>query len=87
MKLKNAFVLLQCDKKTHDDCRKIRDELLKYPNIQRAHTTRAKINDEQWCVAATAPGQYCRQRKNLKRNCGTSILIPRNLLEYQKFTL
>ncbi len=53
--LKNAYVLLQCDKKIHNDCRKIRDTLLEeYPNVQRAHTTNAKINGEQWCVAATA---------------------------------
>jgi len=53
--LKNAYVLLKCDKKEHDDCRKIRDALLKkYPNVRRAQTTDAKINGEKWCVAATA---------------------------------
>jgi len=53
--LKNAYVLLKCDKTAHDDCRKIRDALLeKYPNVRRAQTTDTKINGEQWCVAATA---------------------------------
>ena len=53
--LKSAYVLLKCNKKEHDDCRKIRDALLKkYPNVRRAQTTDAKINGEQWCVAATA---------------------------------
>ncbi len=53
--LKSAYILLKCDKKEHSDCRKIRDALLdKYPNVRRAQTTDAKINGEQWCVAATA---------------------------------
>lgn len=54
--LKSAFVLLKCDKKkSHDDCRQIRDALLeKYPNVRRAYTTDAIIKGEKWCVAATA---------------------------------
>ena len=53
--LKNAYVLLKCDKKEHKDCRKIRDALLeKYPNVRRAYTIDAEINGERWCIAATA---------------------------------
>jgi len=53
--LKTAFILLKCDKRKHNDCRKIRDALLeKHPNVRKAHTTNAKIQDERWCVAATA---------------------------------
>ena len=53
--LKSAYIFLQCDKKSHNDCRKIRDVLLeKHPNVRRAQTTNAKIRGEQWCVAATA---------------------------------
>ncbi len=53
--LKNAYILLKCNKKEHDDCRNIRDALLeKYPNVRRAQTTNVKIHGEQWCVAATA---------------------------------
>ncbi len=53
--LKSAYILLKCNKKEHNDCRRIRDALLeKYPNVRRAHTTNVKIHDERWCVAATA---------------------------------
>ena len=53
--LKSAFILLRCDKKEHNDCRKIRDALLeKHPNVRSAYTTKAEINGERWCVAATA---------------------------------
>ena len=54
-KLKSAFILLQCDKNIHNDCRKIRDALLeKFPNVRKANTTDAKIRGIKWCVAATA---------------------------------
>ena len=53
--LKTAFVLLQCDKKHHDECKQIRDALVSaFPNIRKAHVTNAHIRGERWCVAATA---------------------------------
>jgi len=53
--LTSAFVLLKCSKRTHNDCRQIRDALIdQIGNIQEAYTTDAEINNEKWCVAATA---------------------------------
>ena len=53
--LRSAYILLKCSKKSHDDCRDIRDILLgTYPIIRRATTTNAVINNKQWCVSATA---------------------------------
>ncbi len=62
--LKNAYILLKCNKRKHDDCRKIRDALLeKHPNVRRAQTTNVKIHGEQWCVAATALVNSADERK------------------------
>ncbi|MGI0075945.1 MAG: hypothetical protein ACREAU_00885 [Nitrosopumilaceae archaeon] len=53
--LKSAFVLLKCSKREHNDCRQIRDALIdQVGNIQEAYTTDAEINNEKWCVAASA---------------------------------
>ncbi len=54
--LRNAFVLVRCSKKTHDDCRKIRDALIDGTSgyIQRAYTTDAVIDNNRYCVAASA---------------------------------
>ena len=54
--LQSAFVLLKCSKKTHDDCRKIRDALIddSYGYVQEAFTTNATVDNEIWCVAASA---------------------------------
>ncbi len=53
--LKSAFILLKCSKTQHDDCRKIRDALIdKVSNIQEAYTTDAEVDNEKWCVAASA---------------------------------
>ena len=53
--LRSGFVLLKCSKQSHNDCRKIRDALIdKFSNVQEAYTTNSKIDNEQWCVAASA---------------------------------
>lgn len=54
--LQNAFILLKCTKKTHDDCRKIRDALVENSSgyVQEAYTTNATISNTTWCVAASA---------------------------------
>lgn len=54
--LERAFVLIKCSKKTHDDCRKIRDILIEGSSgyIQEAFTTNVIVDDETWCVAASA---------------------------------
>lgn len=53
--LRSAYILLKCSKKSHDDCRDIRDTLLRmHPIIRRAMTTNSIINNKQWCVSATA---------------------------------
>jgi len=53
--LKSAFILLKCSKRSHNDCRKIRDAMFdELPYVQEAYTTNAKIGGEQWCVAASA---------------------------------
>ena len=53
--LKNAMILLKCDKTNHNDCRLIRDALLEqYPNVRKAITTNTRIKGEKWCVAASA---------------------------------
>ncbi|PIN83459.1 MAG: hypothetical protein COV65_03490 [Nitrosopumilales archaeon CG11_big_fil_rev_8_21_14_0_20_33_24] len=54
--LQSAFILLKCSKKTHDDCRKIRNALIKdsYGYVQEAFTTNAIVDNETWCVAASA---------------------------------
>ena len=53
--LKSAFVLVKCSKKNHDDCRKIRDALVEESSyVQEAYTTNANVDNEQWCVAASA---------------------------------
>ena len=53
--LRSAYILLKCSKKSHDDCRDIRDTLLRmYPTVRRAMTTNAIINSKHWCVSATA---------------------------------
>ncbi len=53
--LKSAFVLVKCSKNEHDDCRSIRDAMLeKFGQIQEAYTTDAEIDNQKWCVAASA---------------------------------
>ncbi len=54
--LENAFILAKCSKKRHDDCRKIRDELMDRSSgcIQEAFTTNAVVDGQRWCVAASA---------------------------------
>ena len=53
--LKSALVLIKCSKNKHDDCRTIRDALFqKFTHIQEAYTTDAKIDNQKWCVAASA---------------------------------
>lgn len=55
-KLQSAFILLKCSKKIHNDCRKIRDAIIENSHgyIQEAFTTKAVIDNETWCVAASA---------------------------------
>ncbi len=54
--LQSAFILLKCSKRKHDDCRKIRDAVIddSYGYVQEAFTTNATVDDETWCVAASA---------------------------------
>ncbi len=53
--LKSAFVLVKCSKNEHNDCRDIRDAMLeKFGQIQEAYTTDAEIDNQKWCVAASA---------------------------------
>ena len=82
--LKPAFILLQCDKTTHNDCRKIRDRLLeKHPNVRKAYTTNVRIRDQRWCVAATAlvntarEKQFEKQLLKLKTNTSRPIGVSR----------
>ena len=70
-KLKSAYILLKCSKKNHDDCRDIRDTLLRmYPTVRRASTTNAIINGKRWCVSATAlvSSKDAKQFENKLRN-------------------
>lgn len=78
--LKSAFILLQCDKKTHNDCRAIRNTLLEnFPNVRKANTTDANIRGERWCVAATVlvntfeEKQFKKKLMALKTNTTRSI--------------
>ena len=54
--LQSGFVFIKCSKKTHNDCRKIRDALIEKSHgcIQEAFTTNTEIENETWCVAASA---------------------------------
>ena len=53
--LKSAFVLVKCSKNEHDDCRTIRDAMFeKFNYIQEAYTTDSEIDNQKWCVAASA---------------------------------
>ncbi len=54
--LQSGFIFVKCSKKTHDDCRKIRNAIIEKSHgyIQEAFTTNAVIDDETWCVAASA---------------------------------
>ena len=53
--LKSALVLVKCSKNEHNDCRTIRDAMLKkFGHIQEAYTTHAEINNQKWCIAASA---------------------------------
>ncbi len=53
--LKSAFVLVKCSKNEHNDCRAIRDAMLKkFDYVQEAYTTDTEIDNQKWCVAASA---------------------------------
>ncbi len=53
--LKSALVLVKCSKNEHNDCRTIRDAMLKkFGHIQEAYTTDVEIDNQKWCVAASA---------------------------------
>lgn len=54
--LESAFILARCSKKSHDDCRRIRDALMDKSSgcIQEAFTTNAVVDGKTWCVAASA---------------------------------
>ena len=53
--LKGALILLKCSKDQHNDCRSIRDALFKkFRHIQEGYTTNAEIDNQKWCVAASA---------------------------------
>ena len=53
--LRGALVLIKCSKNQHNDCRAIRDALFKkFIHIQEAYTTDVEIDNQKWCVAASA---------------------------------
>ena len=82
-KLQSAFVLEQCSKKIHDDCRNIRDALIEDSDgcIQEAFTTNAIVGDVTWCVAASAlvptnkAAQFEKQLRNAKTKDKTPITV------------
>ncbi len=74
--LKSALVLVKCSKNEHNDCRTIRDAMLKkFGHIQEAYTTNAEIDNQKWCVAASAliPSNETDQfRKQLDKELGAN---------------
>ena len=48
------MVLVKCSKDEHNDCRAIRDAVLKLRPVQEAYTTNAEVDGQKWCVAASA---------------------------------
>ena len=54
--LQSGFIFVKCSKRTHDDCRKIRDAIIEQSDgyVQEAYTTNAVIDEKTWCVAASA---------------------------------
>ena len=54
-RLANALILIRCTKKSHRDCRPIRDALLdKFPGVIQSFTTDAKFDGIEWCVVGNA---------------------------------
>lgn len=82
--LRSAYILLRCTKKRHDDCRAIRDALLRaHPNVQRAMTTNATVGGQKWCVAGPAlvdarkAVQFKREIMRLRAGRGSRIGVER----------
>ncbi|ABK76714.1 hypothetical protein CENSYa_0068 [Cenarchaeum symbiosum A] len=54
--MRGAFILVKCSKTRHNDCRDIRDALIKGSSgyIQDAMTTNTVVDGTKWCVAVSA---------------------------------
>lgn len=78
--LRKAFVLLQCSKKTHNDCRRIRDALIDGTSgyVQSAYTTDAVVDGRRYCVAASAlvPGEEAEKFRRRVRRIRTGGKLP-----------
>ena len=82
LNLRCAMVLVKCSKDEHNDCRAIRDAVLKLRPAQEAYTTNAEVDGQRWCVAASAlidineTDQFKRDLDNLVAyEGGTSIRV------------
>ena len=70
--LLNAFILLQCSQRTHNDCRRIRDALVEGTSgyVQSAYTAYAMVGGRRYCVAASAlvpSGEAEKFRRRIRR--------------------
>ena len=53
--LKQAEILLRCEKENHDNCSVMIDALMKnFKNVLESNTTRTTIDGHDYCIAATA---------------------------------
>ncbi len=68
--LRNAFVLIRCTKKSHKNCKPVRNALMNnFNNVLQSYTTNAVVEDIEYCVAGKAlikDSEINKFEKNLK---------------------
>ena len=53
--LHNAFILIRCTKKSHKNCKPVRNALMKnFKNVLQSYTTNADVDGIEYCVAGKA---------------------------------
>ena len=83
--LRNAFILVRCSKRRHDDCRRIRDTLVDGTSgyVQTAYTTDAVVRGTRYCVAASAlvpaeeAGRFKRRLSRIRAGGGRPVTVER----------